>query len=55
MVERGDMIALHEPFCNLAGFGETDVEGRPLDSPASLLAWLGNQTHDVSVFRIVRP
>ncbi len=24
MVERGDVIALHEPFCNLADFGETD-------------------------------
>jgi len=50
MVERGDMIALHERFCNLAGFGETDVEGLTFDSPASLLAWLRDQTHDVSVF-----
>jgi hypothetical protein len=50
MVERGDMIALHEPFCNLACFGETDVEGRTFDSPSSLVAWLRDQTHDKSVF-----
>lgn len=50
MVERGDMVALHEPFCNLAGFGETDVEGRTFDSPGSLLAWLHDQTHDITVF-----
>jgi hypothetical protein len=50
MVERGDVIALHEPFCNLADFGETDAEGRTFDSPASLLAWLADQTRDVRVF-----
>lgn len=50
MVECGDMTALHEPFCNLAGFGEPDVEGRAFDSPASLLAWLRDQTNDISVF-----
>jgi hypothetical protein len=25
MLERGDLLALHEPFCNLADYGETDV------------------------------
>jgi Sulfotransferase domain len=50
MVERGDLIALHEPFCNLMNDGETEVEGRTFGSPASLLAWLGDQTHDISVF-----
>ncbi len=50
MVERGDLIALHEPFCNLAGLGETDVEGRTFGSAVSLLAWLGDQTHGISVF-----
>jgi len=50
MVERGDMVAVHEPFCDLAGLGETDVEGRPFDSPVSLLAWLRDQTQDVNVF-----
>ena len=50
MVERGDMVAIHEPFSDLAGLGETDVEGRPFDSAVSLLAWLVDQTQDVNVF-----
>ena len=50
MVERGDMLALHEPFWNLLDFGETDVDGRTFESPASLLAWLRDETHDVNVF-----
>jgi Sulfotransferase domain len=50
MVERGDMIAVHEPFCNLADCGETDLDGRTFDSPVSLLAWLRDETDDVSVF-----
>src|SRR5215469_16444288 len=50
MVERGDLTVLHEPFCNLEQFGETDVEGRTFDSPASLLAWLRDETRDISVF-----
>lgn len=50
MIERGDLITLHEPFSNLADFGETDVEGQTLDSPATLLAWLADQTRDVGVF-----
>lgn len=44
MVECGDLIALHEPFCNLLNCGETDVEGRTFDSAASLLAWLRDVT-----------
>ena len=43
-------MAVHEPFSDLAGLGETDVEGRPFDSPVSLLAWLADQTHDFDVF-----
>src|SRR5262245_37680949 len=50
MIERGDMIAVHEPFSDLAGLGETDVEGQPFDSAASLLAWLAHQTRGVNVF-----
>ncbi|ONK14407.1 hypothetical protein [Streptomyces sp. MP131-18] len=50
MLERGDLIALHEPFCNLAGFGETDVDGRMFTSPRSLLAWLRDETDGVTVF-----
>ena len=50
MAERGDMTVLHEPFYYLKQFGETDVEGRTFGSPASLLAWLGGETYDMSVF-----
>jgi hypothetical protein len=50
MVERGDLIALHEPFWNLRAFGETDIDGQTFDAPASFLAWLRDETHDVHVF-----
>jgi hypothetical protein len=50
MLERGDMIVVHEPFSDLAGLGETDVEGRPFTSAPALLNWLRNETHDVNVF-----
>jgi hypothetical protein len=50
MAERGDMTVLHEPFSNLRDYGETDADGRTFDSPASLLAWLRDQTQNVSVF-----
>jgi hypothetical protein len=50
MVERGDMTALHEPFCNLRDYGETDVGARTFDSPLSLLAWLRDETHNLRVF-----
>jgi hypothetical protein len=50
MVERGDMTALHEPFCKLRDFGETEARGRTFDSPLSLLAWLRDETHNMSVF-----
>jgi hypothetical protein len=41
---------LHEPFPNLKDYGETDVEGRTFGSPASLLAWLRDETHGMNVF-----
>lgn len=44
------MVAIHEPFSDLAGLGETDVDGRTFDSPGSLLAWLVDGTHDLKVF-----
>jgi hypothetical protein len=50
MVERGDMTVLHEPFSNLRDYGETDVGTRTFDSPLSLLAWLDDETHNMSVF-----
>jgi hypothetical protein len=50
MVERGDMTVLHEPFCKLRDFGETDAGARTFDSPRTLLDWLLDETHDIRVF-----
>jgi hypothetical protein len=50
MVERGDMVAVHEPFSDLAGLGETDVEGRTFHSTGAFLAWLVAQGPGVNVF-----
>lgn len=50
MVERGDLVGLHEPFCNLLIHGETDVDGRTFDSATSLLGWLRDGTPGVGVF-----
>ena len=35
MLERGDLLALHEPLEGLIYFGDTEVEGRTFRSPAS--------------------
>ena len=50
MLARGDLVALHEPFCNLICYGETDVDGRTFDSAVSLLAWLRDETYGDGVF-----
>jgi len=50
MAERGDMTVLHEPFCKLRDFRETDAGARTFDSPQTLLAWLLDETHDMRVF-----
>lgn len=50
MLERGDLLALHEPLEGLMYSGDTEVEGRTFESPVSLLAWLRDGTHDVRVF-----
>src|SRR2546430_8527003 len=50
MLERGDLLALHEPLEGLMYFGDTEVQGRTFESPVSLLAWLRDETHDVRVF-----
>ena len=44
------MTVLHEPFCNLRDYGETDAGARTFNSPLSLLAWLRDETHNISVF-----
>ena len=50
MAERGDLTVLHEPFCNLKDYGETDGGGRTFDSAAQLLAWLRDEGRDRDVF-----
>jgi hypothetical protein len=50
MVERGDLVAFHEPFYNLQDFGETEAGGRVFTSTAELLAWLRDGPHDRDVF-----
>ena len=50
IAERGDLTVLHEPFCNLRDYGETDAGGWTFDSPRSLLAWLRDETQDMRVF-----
>src|SRR3954452_10653414 len=50
MLERGDMVVVHEPFSDLAGLGETDVDGRPFESATSLLAWLRGEARALNVF-----
>jgi hypothetical protein len=50
MAERGDMVVLHEPFCNLRDYGETDAGGRTFGSPLPLLAWLRSETQGLRVF-----
>jgi Sulfotransferase domain len=50
MVERGDVLALHEPFYNLLTFGDTEADGRIFETPMSFLAWLRDHTDDANVF-----
>ena len=50
MLERGDMLALHEPIEGLIHFGSTEVDGRVFDTPGSLVAWLRDETEAVTVF-----
>ncbi|MER6781395.1 MULTISPECIES: sulfotransferase family protein [unclassified Streptomyces] len=37
MLQHGDITALHEPFCNVADFGETEVEGAVVRSERELI------------------
>ena len=50
MLERGDLLALHEPIEGLIYFGTTEIEGRTFVSTVSLLAWLREETGDINVF-----
>ena len=50
MLERGDLLALHEPLEGLTYFGSTDVDGRRFESAAALLTWLRDETRTLRVF-----
>jgi hypothetical protein len=50
MLERGDLLALHEPFCNLADYGETDVAGAVVRSANDLIAAMHRHASTQLVF-----
>lgn len=50
MLERGDLLALHEPFCNVMDHGETDVDGRRVTSTSELRGRLLDLASDRAVF-----
>jgi hypothetical protein len=50
MLERGDLLALHEPLEGLVYFGSTEVGGRAFTSLPALLTWLVDETADSKVF-----
>jgi hypothetical protein len=50
MVERGDLLALHEPFCNVADHGETDGPAGPVRDHAELIAALRSASATDRVF-----
>lgn len=50
MLQRGDLLALHEPLEGLVYIGPIDVAGRRFEAPASLLAWLLDGTPERNVF-----
>jgi hypothetical protein len=50
MLQRGDLLALHEPLEGLAYIGPIDVAGRSFDTPASLIGWLLDGTRGRNVF-----
>jgi hypothetical protein len=50
MLERGDLLALHEPLEGLHFIGPTQIAGRTFESPSELLRWLVHDTKDRAVF-----
>ncbi|GAA2553627.1 hypothetical protein GCM10010435_25010 [Winogradskya consettensis] len=50
MVEHGDVVALHEPLCNLVDFGETTVLDRVVRTPAELIEVLTGIARTRTVF-----
>lgn len=50
MLERGDLLALHEPFCNVADHGETDVADELVRDHGQLITALRAQSRRRTVF-----
>ena len=50
MVERGDLLALHEPLEGLHFIGPLQIDGHTFVSPPELLAWLVEDTSGRNVF-----
>ncbi len=50
MLERGDLLALHEPLEGLHFIGPLRLGARTFESPPQLLSWLLNDTRDRAVF-----
>src|SRR5688572_12401542 len=50
IVERGDLLALHEPLEGLHFIGPLQIDGQTFDSVPALLAWLVEDRSERSVF-----
>ena len=50
MIERGDIVALHEPLETLAYDGPAEFAGTWFESPVELLDWLIDGTSQINVF-----
>jgi hypothetical protein len=50
MLEHGGLIALHEPFDNIADHGSTQVNGRLVADPAELITMLRGLSETATVF-----
>ncbi|MGW3077186.1 MULTISPECIES: sulfotransferase-like domain-containing protein [unclassified Kitasatospora] len=50
MVDRGDLLPLHEPFCNIANDGRTEVDGRTVHSTTALVDTLLELSEHHTVF-----
>ena len=50
MLEHGGLVALHEPFDNIADHGSTMVNGHPVSDPAELITTLRGLAGTATVF-----
>jgi hypothetical protein len=50
MLEHGGLVALHEPFDNIADHGSTMVNGHPVSDPAELISTMRGLAGTATVF-----